>query len=82
MLDIHEAKLHLEEHVARLEQGDRIILCCRNRPVAEILPILEPATQPRPVGLGKGLVEVPDSFFDPLPDDILAGFGGTASEGL
>ena len=78
MLDIHEAQTHLSEHVAKLEQGDRIILCRRNRPVAKILPISAPVTQPRPMGLGKGLAEVPDSFFDPLPGDILARFDGTA----
>ncbi len=79
MLDIHEASTHVSEHVAKLEPGDRIILCLRGRPVAEILPIAEPASQPRPIGLGKGLAEVPTSFFDPLPDDILARFNGTAS---
>ncbi len=79
MLNMHEAKTHLSQHVAKLKQGDRIILCRRNRPVAEILPIAEPASQPRPIGLGKGLAEVPKSFFDPLPDDILARFNGTAS---
>ena len=31
----------------------------------------KPAKEPRPIGLGKGLVEIPDSFFDPLPDELL-----------
>ncbi len=79
VLNMHEAKTHLSEHVAKLKAGDRIILCRRNRPVAEILPIAEPASEPRPVGLGKGLAEMPDSFFDPLPDDILDLFEGRAS---
>ena len=60
MLNMHEAKTHLSKHLAKLKQGDRIILCRRNRPVAEILPIAEPASQPRPIGLGKGLAEVPE----------------------
>ena len=79
MLDIHEATLHLGEHVAKLKPGDRIVLCDQDGPVAEILPISAPTTQPRPVGLGKGLAQVPSSFFDPMPDDILARFNGTAS---
>ena len=33
-------------------------------------------TEPRPVGLGKGLVEIPDSFFEPLPEEILRLFEG------
>ena len=78
MLNMHEAKTHLSEHIVRLKAGDRIILCRRNRPVAEILPIAQPASEPRPVGLGKGLAEVPESFFDPLPDDVLDQFEGNA----
>jgi hypothetical protein len=30
----------------------------------------------RPVGLAKGQFQVPASFFDPLPDEILEGFEG------
>jgi antitoxin (DNA-binding transcriptional repressor) of toxin-antitoxin stability system len=81
-LNMHEAKTHLSRHVARLKPGDRIILCRRNLPVAEILPISEPSGEPRPMGLGEGLAEVPDSFYDPLPDDILEGFSGTGPDEL
>ena len=35
-----------------------------------------PLPQPRPIGLGKGLAEIPDSFFDPLPDALLDLFEG------
>ncbi len=73
---MHEAKTHLSEHISRLKEGDRIILCRRNRPVAEIRPLSEPADESRPVGLGKGLVQIPDSFFDPLPDEMLDLFEG------
>lgn len=30
----------------------------------------------RPIGLAKGQFQVPASFFDPLPDEILEGFEG------
>ena len=73
---MHEAKTHLSKHVAKLKSGDRIILCRRNREIAEIRPIEEPTDEPRPIGLGKGLAEIPDSFFEPLPDDLLEGFEG------
>ncbi len=75
-LNIHEAKTHLSEHLAKLKAGDRIVLCRRNRPIAEILPIAEPDLTPRPIGRGKGLAEIHDSFFDPLPDDLLDLFEG------
>ena len=71
---MHEAKTHLSSHIANLAEGDRIILCRRNRPVAEIRPIQQPMDQQRPVGLGRGLAAVPESFFDPLPDHVLDSF--------
>ena len=73
---MQEAKTHLSAHIANLTEGDRIILCRRNRPVAEIQPLAQPADQARPVGLGKGLADIPDSFFDPLPDQMLDSFEG------
>ena len=78
MLNMQEAKTHLSRHIAGLKAGDRIILCRRNRPVAEIRPLEGGTDEPRPVGLGRGLAEVPDSFFDPLPDDVLDAFEGVA----
>lgn len=73
---VKEAQANLSKHIADLKPGDRIILCCGNEPVAEMLPLADRSNEPRPVGLGKGLAEVPDSFFDPLPDDILNEFDG------
>ena len=57
VLNMQEAKTHLSKHVAGLKEGDRIILCRRNRPVAEIRPISDHQNEPRPVGLGRGLAE-------------------------
>lgn len=37
-------------------------------------------TELRPIGLAKGQVEVPDSFFDPLPDDELARWNAEGPE--
>ena len=73
-LTIQEVQTNLSNHIADLKDGDRIILCCGNEPVAEMLPLTHRSDEPRPVGLGRGLAEVPDSFFDPLPDDILHDF--------
>jgi len=77
-LTIQEAQINLSKHIADLKDGDRIILCCGNEPVAEMLPLSDRSYEPRPVGLGRGLAEVPDSFFKPLPDDILKDFEATS----
>ena len=78
MLNMQEAKTHLSKHIAGLKAGDRIILCRRNRPVAEIRPLADDPHEPRPVGLGRGLARVSEAFFDPLPDDVLDDFEGVA----
>ena len=41
----------------------------------------KPAEEPRPTGLGEGLVQIPDSFFDPLPEDLLRLFEGKEPKG-
>ena len=75
-LDIHEIKTHLARFLSYLSDGDRIVLCKRNVPIAEIRPLKSSRTERRPVGLAKGRFTVPPEFFDPLPDDLLNAFEG------
>ncbi len=78
-LNVHEAKTHLSRHLARLAEGETILLCKRNVPVAEIRPVRQARTERRPVGLAKGRFEVPPEFFEPLPEELLAAFEGESS---
>jgi antitoxin (DNA-binding transcriptional repressor) of toxin-antitoxin stability system len=73
-LNIHEAKTHLSRYLNRLEQGDSILLCRRNTPIAEIRPLLPGRKSKRPIGLAKGVLKVPKRFFDPLPPGVLNSF--------
>ena len=75
-LNIHEAKTHLSKYLSRLEHGEKIILCKRNVPIAEIVPIIKVGNGPRPIGLAKGEFSVSPSFFSPLPDEIQIAFEG------
>lgn len=75
-LNIHEAKTHLSSYLARLEAGETIVLCRRNKPLAEIRGLKQARTEPRPMGLAKGKVHIDDAFFEPLPDAILDAFEG------
>lgn len=75
-LNIHEAKTHLSKYLAKLKAGERILLCRRNQPVAEITPLPEASARPRRIGLCKGQFTVPSTFFDPLPDELLDAFDG------
>jgi antitoxin (DNA-binding transcriptional repressor) of toxin-antitoxin stability system len=75
-VNIHQAKTQLSKYINRLQDGEIIVLCKRNVPVAEIRPLPASSRKPRPIGLGKGRFEVPASFFEPLPSDLLDSFGG------
>jgi prevent-host-death family protein len=76
MVNIHEAKAQLSELIERVAAGESVVICKRNQPVAELRPVAGQRTEPRPFGLAKGLVEIPDSFFEPLPPEDLEAFTG------
>lgn len=73
-VNIFEAKAKLSEYVDRVEHGEHIVICRRNRPVAELRPIELARTTPRPIGGLEGKIVIPPSFFDPLPDEIIESF--------
>lgn len=73
-LNMHEAKTHLSRYVAQLREGETILLCRRNEPVAEIRALPSTRKKRRPFGLARGQFTVPDSFFEPLPEEVVASF--------
>lgn len=76
-INVYEAKTHLSQYLHEAEAGTRVIICRRNVPVVELRPVQPARTEPRPIGLGKGLVKIDDRFFEPLPDDVVEGFEGS-----
>lgn len=77
-INVHEAKAKLSEYLTAVENGETVVICRRNVPVAEIVPIKPQRTEPRPIGMGpyEEGYEIPDSFFEPLPDELLKAFNG------
>jgi prevent-host-death family protein len=75
-VNIYEAKARLSELIDRVAEGETVVLCRRNVEVAELRPLRRARVRKRPIGLLKGRVTVPDSFFEPLPDDLLKTFEG------
>lgn len=78
MVNIFEAKAKLSEFLNLAARGERVVICKRNRPVAELHGVLSARTEPRPIGLARGHVSVPDAFFESLPDEMLDAFEGLA----
>ncbi len=67
VINLNEAKAHLGRYVAKAAKGEVIVLCERNRPIAELRAISR-AEEGRPLRLGvlKGLFKVPENFDAPL----------------
>ena len=74
-VNIAEAKAGLSRIVDAALQGERVVLCRHNRELAEIRPLPRPPTRQRPIGTDREL-KIPDSFFEPLPEDLLRAFEG------
>ena len=65
---VQEAKTRLSQILAAAESGEDVVIARDGKPVARLVPVAAPA--PREVGFVAG--SVPDSFFEPLPEDELA----------
>ena len=67
-VNIFEAKARLSEYLDLVEGGERIVICRRNRPIAELraLPVIRGGQRP----LGGTELRIPDMFFDTLPADV------------
>ena len=75
-LNVHQAKTHLSKYPVRLAEGETILLCKRNTPIAEIRAVPQARKTKRPIGLAKNKLKITKSFFKPLPDDLLDAFEG------
>jgi antitoxin (DNA-binding transcriptional repressor) of toxin-antitoxin stability system len=83
-VSVEEASSNLPELLSRLsEDTAEIIIAKDGSPVARLLPAPgNPAPQPsrRVAGSDAGSFCVPEEFFDPLPDEVLASFYGGSRE--
>ena len=78
-VNLSDAKSRLSQYLDSVERGETVILCRRNVPIAEIRPLPKLPSELRPIGTDPDLV-VPDSFFEPLPEDLLDAFEGGGAD--
>ncbi len=76
-INIHSAKTQLSKLIEAAERGEEVIIARAGKPVAKLVA-LENQRPSRKAGSMKGLFEVPDSFFEPLPEGLLDAFEGKA----
>ena len=76
--NVFDVKARLSAFVDRAARGERILICRRNKPVAELGPVAEVRTEPRPIGPlpGRPSFDVPPSFFEPIPAEDLEAWEG------
>ena len=68
---MHEAKTHLSKLVARAMDGEEIVIASGNHPKVKLVPVDQTPAVNRQFGSLKGKISLPDSFFDPMPEDEL-----------
>ncbi|MCL6645754.1 MAG: type II toxin-antitoxin system prevent-host-death family antitoxin [Dehalococcoidia bacterium] len=68
VVNVHTAKTNLSRLLRRVSRGEEIILARAGKPCAKLVPLDE--EKERTAGLLKGW-RLPESFFEPLPDEEL-----------
>ena len=74
VVNINEIKAKLSEYLEAVSKGERVLICKRNQPIAELRPVEQKRAVPRQLGAGPYRFDVPDSFFEPMPDEFLDAF--------
>ena len=75
---IHAAKTTLSQLIERAHAGEEIIIARGDVPVARLVPIVARPPRREP-GTLRGIVKIPEGFFDPLPPDELDAWEGKGS---
>ena len=74
VVNVHQAKTQLSRLLARVEAGEDVVIARRGEPVARLVGC-KPRGK-RQADILKGKVVIPDSFFDPLPEEELTAWEG------
>jgi len=74
-VNIHEAKTHLSKLLARVREGEEVIIAKAGKPVARLIPVVEQPVRRVP-GSAKGKLMIAPDFDAPLPEAVLKTFEG------
>ncbi len=74
-VSLYEAKTHLSSLIERAADGEEIVITKSGKPKARLVPLDDLRPMRRP-GRGRGQWRVADDFDAPLPEGLLADFGG------
>jgi prevent-host-death family protein len=71
VVNLYDAKAQLSRLIDRATAGEDVVVARSGKPLVRLVPV--EVMRPREPGLLKGLA-VPDTLFDPLPEDEPAGW--------
>lgn len=71
-VNIHAAKTQFSKLIARVQNGEEILIAKAGKPVARLVPA--GAGAPRVPGSGRGKLTIADNFDDPLPPELMKFF--------
>ncbi|MCY4388050.1 MAG: type II toxin-antitoxin system Phd/YefM family antitoxin [Desulfurellaceae bacterium] len=74
VVNVHQAKTHLSRLLAQVEDGQEVIIARNGKPVARLVSVQKRGK--RQPDIFKGKIVIPDSFFDPLPEEELKAWEG------
>jgi len=79
-LNIHEIKTQFSKYIDMVEDGETVVVCKRNIPVAEIRTIKKANKRPPVFGSAAGMVKILPSFYEPMTEEELLDWEGGADE--
>ncbi len=74
VVNVHQAKTQLSRLLAQVESGEEVIIARNGKPVARLVGVQKRGK--RQPDIFKGKIVIPDSFFDPLPEEELKAWDG------
>ena len=74
--NIHEAKTNFSRLVDEAAAGKEVVIARAGKPVAKLVSISAKSgkKQPRQLGQFAGKYKIPEVFYEPLPEEVLADF--------
>ena len=68
-VNVHEAKTQLSKLLAKVEQGEEVIIARDGKPIAKLVPFRAPVKKRLRVGDWKGRIWMSPDFDAPLSDE-------------
>ena len=70
-VDVPQMQADVAHYLEQVALGETIVVTRDDQPIAEFRPIASPAPKRRANGFVRGTFEIPASFYEPLPAEVI-----------